>query len=140
MRRHPEAAMAAKVGYRLPASVTWSDIARVRAKYAIQARAFPIAFVAGVAAGWGVPIYDPTTPARIADLLRVSAFQRRQLGVNVTSERARAGLMADSLYLVIRARRLRLTGFEHERGSIADHPRMTALMDRITDREMARAA
>lgn len=141
MKRHPEAVMAAKVGgYRLQPGVTWDDIARVRTEYSIQPRAFPIAIVQGVAAGWAVPIYDPPTPARVADLLKVAAFQRRQLGVNVTSPRNRAGLMADSLYLVMRARRLRLTGFEHERGAHADHPRMVELMARIIDREMRDAA
>jgi len=141
MKRHPEALMAAKVGcYRLQPGVTWDDIARIRAKYSIQPRAFPIAIVQGVAAGWAVPLYDPTTPARIADLLTVAGFQRRQLGVNVTHERNRAGLMADSLFLIMRARRLRITGFEHERGQAADHPRMTELMRRIIDRETGRAA
>lgn len=141
MNRHPEAAMAAKVGgYRLSPGVTWDDIARIRAKYSIQPRAFPIAIVQGVVAGWAVPIYDPTPAARVADLLKVAAFQRHQLGVNVTAERNRAGLMADTLFLVMRARRLRLTGFEHERGHTADHPRMTDLMRRLIAREMGRAA
>lgn len=140
MKRHPEAAMAAKVGFRLPGGTSWDAIASARAKYSIHLRAFPLAVVSGVASGWGVPIYDPAIPARVADLLKVAAFQRRQLGVSVTSERGRAGLMADSLYLVMRARRLRLTGFEHERGRDADHPRMAQLMERILAREMRRTA
>lgn len=141
MKRHPEAAMAAKVGYRLPHATTWDDIATARTKYDTDPRMFPLATVQGLATAWGVPIHEPTLRARCALLLDVAAHGRAQVAASPQAhDWARAGGMVDALYQVVRARRLRLTGFEHHAGQSADHPRISALMDRLLGREIGLAA
>lgn len=142
MARHPEALKAAKILYRKPPGVTWDEIAAARVKYGTDARLFPIASIAGAVTAWGVPCYAPTVAARTATLLEAAAQQRRQLGTGHVgmSDWARAGLMNDSLFLVIRARRLRLAGLEHEKARHADEPRAVALMQRLIAREMGVAA
>lgn len=142
MKRHPEAIMAAKVGgYRPPSGVTWDDIALARAKHATDPRLFPLVTVAGVATAWGVPLYTPTERARCAALLGVAAHQRSQIAAEPhANDWRKAGAMIDALWQVMRARRLRLTGFEHERGAVADAARAKALLSRLLTREMAPAA
>lgn len=142
MKRHPEAVMAAKVGgYRLPPGFTWDDIARARAKYNTDPRLFPVAAVPGVATAWGVPAYAPTERARCASLLAVAAHARAQIGADPqANDWRKAGAMVDALWQIMRARRLRLTGFEHEKGASADHQRAKALLERLLAREMGPAA